>query len=314
MSAASVLVLGAGSAGSRHARLLADEGASVTITDPDGDRAAQTGLRTIPFDLDRLDGYDGIVVASPSVFHPEQTLAALATSSRILVEKPLAMSPELLEAIVAAADNRVMVGYNLRFHEPVVQLVTKCHAGEAGRLLRARIWFGSWLPDWRPAVDYRTTYSARRELGGGVLMDAIHELDLLVWLFVDGDFSVESAVVDRIGPLEIDVEDTVVAILRHTSGAVVDLSLDYLSRRYRRGAELIGDAATLRLDWAREVLELEDASAVNSVVADTPVSESYARQARHFLRFVAGEAPAPVDTETGARSVQLAAAIRGAAR
>ena len=45
-----------------------------------------------------------------------------------------------------------------------------------------RLWFGSWLPDWRPAVDYRPTYSARAELGGGVLLDAIHELDMLVWL------------------------------------------------------------------------------------------------------------------------------------
>jgi predicted dehydrogenase len=310
----SVLVLGAGSAGSRHARLLGSAGAAVTITDPDSERATATALATIPFDLDGIGGYDAVVVASPSVFHPEQTLAALATGAKVLVEKPLATHTEPLDAIVAAAGDRLMVGYNLRFHEPVARVVELVREGRVGRVHAAHVWFGSWLPDWRPTVDYRTTYSAQRALGGGVLLDAIHELDVLLWLFGDDQFAVEGAVVDRVGPLAIDVEDTVTAVLRHDSGAVVDLSLDYLSRRYRRGAEVIGAEATVRLDWARAVIEIEDASGVECLAADSPVSASYERQAEHFLRFVAGEAAPPVDADEGARSVRLAAAIRDAAR
>ena len=147
-----------------------------------------------------------------------------------------------------------------------------------------------------------------------MLLDAIHELDLLVWLFGDDVFDVEGAVVDRIGPLEIDVEDTVSAVLRHRTGAVVNLSLDYLSRRYRRGVEVTGTEATARLDWARRVIEVEDGGGVESTPADVPVAESYRRQAEHFLRFVTGEAKAPVDAAEGARSVRLAEAIRAAAR
>jgi predicted dehydrogenase len=95
---------------------------------------------------------------------------------------------------------------------------------------------------------------------------------------------------------------------------VVDLSLDYLSRRYRRGLEVIGADATVRLDWARALIEIEDASGVECLAADALVSESYERQAQHFLRFVVGEATPPVDASEGARSVRLAAAIRDAAR
>ena len=277
------------------------------------DRAAATGLATIPFDLDGLGGYEAVVVASPSVFHPEQTLAALATGARVLVEKPLATQPEVLDAIVDAAGDRLMVGYNLRFHEPVARVVELVREGRVGRVHAARVWFGSWLPDWRPNVDYRTTYSAQHALGGGVLLDAIHELDLLVWLFGDDLFDVEGAVVGRVGPLAIDVEDTVAAVLRHDTGAVVDLTLDYLSRRYRRGVEVVGADATVRLDWARAVIEVEDAAGVECVAADVPVSESYAKQADHFLRFVAGDVTPPVDAIEGARSVRLAAAIRDAA-
>jgi predicted dehydrogenase len=309
-----VLVLGAGSAGSRHARLLASAGAEVTVTDPDGDRAAATGLPTAPFDLDALGTPDGIVVASPSVAHAEQTLAALATGAYVLVEKPLTSSVDDVNGVAAAADGRVMVGYNLRLHAPLERLAQLVADGRAGAVSSFRLWFGSWLPDWRPQVDYRTTYSARAELGGGVLMDAIHELDLLLWLAGDDRFTVLGAVVDRLGPLEIDVEDTVKALLRHADGAVAELSLDYLSRRYRRGVEVVGTDATLRLDWARQVLEVEDADGVASEPATTAVMDSYERQAERFLAFVRDGTAPPVDAAEGARSVQLAAAIRNAAR
>jgi predicted dehydrogenase len=308
------LVLGAGSAGARHARLLAAAGADVTVTDPDGQRAAATGLATVPFDLDALGSPDGIVIASPSVVHAEQALAALATGARVLVEKPLTAASDDVDDVVAAADGRVMVGYNLRLHEPLERVAALVADGRAGAVSSYRLWFGSWLPDWRPAVDYRTTYSARADLGGGVLMDAIHELDLLLWLAGDDRLTVRGAVVDRLGPLEIDVEDTVKALLQHADGAVAELSLDYLSRRYRRGVEVVGAEATIRLDWARQVLEVEDADGVAAETATTPVLDSYVRQAERFLAFVRDGTAPPVDAAEGARSVRMAAAIRRAAR
>jgi predicted dehydrogenase len=271
-------------------------------------------LPTVPYDLERLAGYDAIVIASPSIHHADQLAAALAATPRVLVEKPLTTDTDGLDDLVAAAGDRVMVGYNLRLHEPVEHLVALVQDGRAGEVSAIRLWFGSWLPDWRPAVDYRTTYSARRELGGGVLLDAIHELDLLVWLAGDGDFTVRGAIVDRIGPLDIDVEDTVKALLLHRSGIAVDVSLDYLSRRYRRGAEVIGDLATIRLDWARQVIEVEEGDHLESQPAVTPVGRSYERQAERFLAFVTGDLPPPVDAAEGARSVRLASAIRDAAR
>ena len=310
-----VLVIGAGSAGSRHARTLAAAGATVFVTDPDQTRAeAVSEANAVPFDLDRLDGYDGIVVASPTSFHPEHAAAVLATGAHVLVEKPLATRADALDELVSAGKGRAMVGYNLRFHQPVQRLVELVEQGAAGTVSSLRLWFGGWLPDWRPGVDYRTTYSARSALGGGILLDAIHELDLLVWLAGDGDFEVEGAVVDRLGSLEIDVEDTVKALLRHRgAGLVAELSLDYLSRRYRRGIEVIGERATVRLDWARQILEVEDASGVATEPAGAPLSESYRLQAERFLAFARGEAEPAVDLETGAASVKLADQIRDAA-
>jgi predicted dehydrogenase len=312
-SAVRVLVLGAGSIGSRHARELLSSGAAVDVADPDPARArAVSGARAVPFNLDRLTGYDGIVVASPTTYHQAQLDAALATDARILVEKPVAVRADGLAHLVERARGRAMVGYNLRFHVPVRTLVDLVHDGTAGTVRSIRLWFGSWLPDWRPGVDYRTTYSARSELGGGVLLDAIHELDLLIWLAGDDAFTVVGAVVDRLGPLAIDVEDSVKALLRHETDVLAEVSLDYLSRRYRRGIEVVGDAATVRLDWARRVIEVEDAEGVRTTPADTPVDQSYRQQAQCFLDFVRGNGEARVDLEVGAASVRLADRIRDA--
>lgn len=308
-----VLVVGAGSIGRRHAAELTAAGADVTVTDPYGERAAGVpgAVGVLPFD-EAWGGFDGIVLASPTLAHADQAVAALATGTHVLVEKPLATTSADAARIEAAADGRVMVGYNLRLHEPVARTVALVHEGRAGRVLGARVWFGSHLPDWRPGVDYRTTYSARADLGGGVLLDAIHELDILVWLLGE-ELEIVGAVVTDLGGLEIDVEDTVRALLRTSDGVPVEVALDYRSRRYRRGIEVIGDEATIRLDWSRQVVEIEDADGVVTEAADTPVARSYTRQAERFLAWLRGEAAPPVDAATGAASVSLAERIRSSA-
>jgi hypothetical protein len=286
----------------------------VTVTDPDAERATAAQADDVAtFDLERLTGFDGVVVASPTRHHLEHASWAVATGAAVLVEKPLADGTVGADELVQAAGDRLMVGYNLRLHEPIERLVAMVRAGRVGAPCGYRFWFGSWLPDWRPDVDYRTTYSARADLGGGVLNDAIHELDLAVWL-AGSDLDVVGAVVARLGPLEIDVEDTARALLRTPTGVPVEVSLDYLSRQYRRGIEVVGDEGTLRLDWAREVLEIDGATGREVETADVPVAVSYEREADAFLALVGGETKPPVGAAEALESVRLAEAIRRAAR
>jgi len=308
-----VLVIGAGSIGRRHAVNLTTTGATVDITDPQPDRADEAPAgRAVPFPPGDMGSYDGVVVASPTAAHCEQAMAALATGAKVLIEKPLALTSDQGGEVVDAAGDRVMVGYNLRLHEPLERLVGAVRDGRVGDVLAARLWFGSYLPDWRPGTDYRASYSARADLGGGVLLDAIHELDMLIWLF-DDQLEVLAAFVDRVGELDIDVEDTVKVLLRHAGRVPIELSLDYLSRRYRRGVEVIGSKATARLDWARAALEIEDGNGVRSEPADTPIGRSYEREASIFVDWIQDGARPPVDGPTGLRSVRLADLIRDAA-
>ena len=311
-------MIGAGSIGARHTRNLVAAGAEVHVCDLDAARAERVaaaidGAHASRLDLDEAASYDGVVVASPTSEHAAQLRALLEAGARhVLVEKPVATEADELEDLVERSGTRVAVAYNLRFHEPIERLVALVRSGRIGRVIGLRLWAGSYLPDWRPGVDYRRTYSARAELGGGVLLDAVHEIDLLLWL-LDGRLRVAGAVVSRAGDLEIDVEDTVRAVLEHEDGAAVSIELDYVSRRYRRGIEAIGTRATARLDWARHVLEIEDATGVEVEPADTPLDKSYERQDAQFVAWVAGGGPLPVDAATGAAAVAIARAIRHAA-
>ncbi len=304
-------MLGAGSIGRRHARNLASTGARVALADPvaPGDDVVDPeGVTRIPWADADPQHFAGVVVASPTVHHLDQAGEAVAAGVGVLVEKPLATTVAAGEALRPAND-QVRVGFNLRFHEPVRRLMDLVHDGRVGRVVSARLWFGYHLPSWRPGTDYRQSYSARADLGGGILLDAIHELDLAVWL-LGPDLTVESAVVARVGDLEVDVEDTVRAQLRTADGAPVDIALDYLSRDYRRGIEVIGTDATVRLDWARKVLEVADGDEVTVEDADVSLDRSYEAEAEAFLGWLDGREELPVDVETALASLRLADDIR----
>lgn len=296
-------MLGAGSVGTRHAANLRALGADVVLTDDTADAGDGTA---------GMAGFDGVVVASPTALHRDHALAALATGAVVLVEKPLAATEEGLDELVAAAGRRLTVGYNLRLHRPVERFGALLEAGRAGTVVLVRAWFGSHLPGWRPGVDYRQTYSAQAALGGGILLDASHELDLLVWMFGD-DWAVDGAVMAKRSGLETDVEDVVAVVLRAPDGAPAVVTLDAVSRRYRRGIEVVGEGATLRLDWAAGTVEVEDAGGVACEPATTPVDESYVREAEAFLDLVRGVAPPVVTAAEGAATVRLCARIREAA-
>jgi predicted dehydrogenase len=310
-----VLVVGAGSIGSRHARNLRALGAAVDVAEPVAARAAalagEVGGRVVPLEALGSTEHAAVVLATPTLLHHQQGIAALHGPGVVMVEKPLAVDVKQAEELVEAGGGRLMVGFNLRLHRPVQELMAVVHGGRIGRVLAARLWFGSYLPSWRPAVDYRTTYSARADLAGGVLLDAVHELDLALWLTGD-EPEVVAATVGRLGDLDIDVEDTVRALLRTEAGVPVTVELDYLSRRYRRGIEVIGELGNARLDWARGSIEIEDAEGVEVHEAATPVALSYEVQAARLLAFATEGQPPPVDGPTGLASVRLAEAIRRA--
>ncbi|MBX7069478.1 MAG: Gfo/Idh/MocA family oxidoreductase [Microthrixaceae bacterium] len=300
MSPPRILVIGQGSIGRRHATNLRALGADVTVVD-------------VEFDGRVPPGFGGVVVASPTVLHAEHAAAALATGAAVFVEKPMASDAAAAFELADSAGDRLMVGYNLRFHAPLQRVAALLRGGRAGTPHSYRFWFGQWLPDWRPTVDYRQSYSARADLGGGILADAIHELDLAVWM-VGEPLEVVGAVVGSVGPLEIDVEDMVRAVLRTAAGVPVTIELDYLARQYRRGVEVIGSEATVGYDWSTKEVTVRSSVGTTTEVFHDPLDDAYVAEMASFLGLVAsGVHPGVNGGGSAVPSLVLADAIRASA-
>jgi len=166
------------------------------------------------------------------------------------------------------------------------RLVTE---GVAGRLVSARAQFGHYLPDWHPWEDYRQGYSARREMGGGVVLDRIHELDLMRWLM--GDVAEVCALTGRLSSLEIDSEDTAEILLRFESGAFGSVHMDYVRRNYDCRLEIIGEEGTLQWSYESHAVSCftgRDRAWRRTEWPDYDPNDMYLEQMRHFLTVVEG--------------------------
>lgn len=310
-----VAVLGLGSIGSRHAHNLSALGHQVLGFDPEPSDEPLSYTRAESVHA-AIAGADAVIVASPTSLHAEHALAALEQGRPVLVEKPMAIAPADAARVAAAAHERGLtcgVAMNLRFHPGVLALRELLRSGRLGTIHYAQVSSGSDLRRWRPGRDYRTAYSARAELGGGVVRDSIHELDYLTWLL--GPAVSVTAEVDRVSQLEIDVEDMGLALLRLAGGAMASVDLTYVDPAYRRGCLLVGSEASARWDWVRATVEISFPDAtVETIPVRADVADTYVAELDDFLAAVADGRPACTTAAQGAAAIRLVDALMISAR
>jgi predicted dehydrogenase len=207
------------------------------------------------------------------------------------------------------------VGCNMRFHPGVRALKEVVDTGTLGAILSARFEFGQYLPDWRPSTDYRTSYSARSELGGGIILDAIHELDYATWLL--GDVSEVACFADHVSTLEIDTEDVASVILRFDAGTIAEVHLDYVQRAYSRSCKLVGEDGTACWDYMKPKLDVYLTNVgewrENRLFDEWDPNVMYLDELRHFLRCLDGDELPLADVVAGRRTLLLAIAAKTAA-
>ena len=229
MTKPNVLVWGHGSIGARHARLAHELGASVVCV------SSRDGLRfpSVRRLCDLPEGFvpEVAVVATPTALHAEHLRMVCNLGARlVLVEKPLvSTTAEIGPWLAQEQRQRIAVAYNLRF-PPAVQRLRALLAEK--RLLALHLHVGQYLPSWRPGQDYRKSYSASRQLGGGVLRDLSHELDLACMLA--GPWNRVAALSGHVSHLQIENEDSVTVLAEHTGCPQVSIHLDYLQTPARR--------------------------------------------------------------------------------
>jgi predicted dehydrogenase len=331
-----ILMVGLGGVGQRHLRNLR------ILLGPDAEISAYRVLRNSPVLTDTLKVEAGsdleqkynvttfssldealarkplaVFICNPSSLHVPIALAAAEAGCHLFIEKPLSHSLEgigQLARIVAAKNLVAMVGYQMRFHPCLQRVKTVLDSGQLGRVVAVHAEVGAYMPNWHTYEDYRTSYAARADLGGGVVLSQIHEIDYLGWLF--GTPSRVFALGGHLSNLEVDVEDVASSLLEcHVDGRLVPIELhqDYLQRPPSRTLRIAGDKGKLLMDVEQLTVTTFDETGKPSShehYADFQRNQLFIDEISHFLDCIKRNEVPSIPLADGASSLATALAIK----
>jgi predicted dehydrogenase len=252
-----VLIVGLGSIGKRHLRLAREllPNADIRVLRHQASNEVYEYSNGSFCSIEEAIAFapEIAVIASPATFHIATAQALAEVGVHLLVEKPLSASlsgvPYLLETCQKQSVI-LLTGYNLRFLPSLQRYRDLLGERVIGKVLSVRCEIGQYLPSWRPDFDYRRGVSARKEMGGGVLLELSHEIDYLRWIFGEVDWV--KATISRQSSLEIDVEDTVHMSLGFSpvedasNKLIGTVNLDFIRHDTTRLCTAIGEKGSLR--------------------------------------------------------------------
>lgn len=316
-----LLVIGCGSIGKRHIRnLKALKAGEIIAHDlkPERRREVEQEYKVKVYsDLEEALAQKPSVafICTPTSLHIPPALASARSGCHLFIEKPLSHSldgvDELLE-IVAQKNLVTLVGCNMRFHPGIATVKKLLDRESVGKVLCARVQAGKYLPDWHPSEDYRQGYSANMSLGGGVILDGIHEIDYISWLL--GKVSQLVCFSGKLSSLEIDTEDTAEILLWFKSGAIGEVHLDYIQRTYGRSCHIIGEEGTILWDFNDKQVKMYSVRTKEWQLfpeePDYDTNQMYIEEMRHFIQCLEGKTKSMQDVNAGKRILEIALAAK----
>ncbi len=258
-----------------------------------------------------------VFVCNPTSLHIPASIRAAQQGCALFIEKPLSHNLENVDELISLVESRGLtaaVGYQMRFHPCLQRLHALVQEKKVGRILSVRAVVGEYLPGWHTYEDYRQSYASRTDLGGGVILTQIHELDYLYWLF--GLPRRIFALGGHLSSLEVDVEDTADILMEcMLDGHPIPVSLhqDYIQNPPSRSCEIVGDAGKILVDLRALTVDVFDGRG-NRI--ETTSYEGFQRnqlfldELKYFLDGMQGKPTPLVNLRDGAQSLRMALAAK----
>lgn len=282
-----VVFFGLGSIGKKHARIIMDKYNFELNAYRTGKGQEKNDLKINEiYSLDDVFSInpDVAFITNPTCLHAETALKCAKRNINLFIEKPISHSLENIDVLENEIKKRKLftyVAYNMRFH-PVIENLKKMISNKENPV-NFEVKCSSYLPDWRPNQDYSKSYSAKKEQGGGVILDLSHEFDYISWLF--GDIEKIEGHFDKVSNLKIDSEDVLDAQIKCSSDIEGKLHLDYFSRDEERKIQIYYDNEYLEGDLIKntiKVVDKDDKEKINKYQNTT--NETYNKQIDYFFK------------------------------
>ena len=312
----SVLIVGCGSIGKRHARVLARLGvADIRACDPVRDQrdAMQAQTPSVKlydsFDAALRDAPDTVWLCTPPEMHLPMAMQAIRSGCHVFSEKPLSDALDGIDELGALADSRnkkVMVGLCFRYHDGLRRAKKYLDAGQIGRLVSVRALMGEHLPDVRP--DYRDLFSAQR----GGAFDLMHDIDLAIW-YAGQPVRAIHAFSGTYSDIGITAPDVAEILIDFQDRCIASVHLDFFQRPRRRQIELIGTTGVIIVEFARwdrcTVSTYRGAWQIEEMTTDR--DDMFIAEDREFLQAIAEDKPITCTIAEARKSLEVVVAAQG---
>jgi predicted dehydrogenase len=287
-------IIGLGSIGKRHVRCLRQLGYEDIIAL----RTKKGTTKTLPVEFNYItevfnvadfysNNLDGVIIANPTALHIETMKMPLEKGIPIFLEKPIADSIEQLKEIDDYDVSKVMVGFNLRYNAIINTVKEVITSGKLGKIYKANLYCGQFLPAWHPYADYRKEYYARKDMGGGVIRTLSHEIDLMHYFL--GNPKELCASVEKVSNLEIDVDDNVYMICKMANHSLVSIELDYFNPVLTRRGIIFGSEGTVEYSFSKLNVTFTDYNGKISIIYENinlNLDKMYINQMKNFVNFI----------------------------
>ncbi|WP_341880173.1 Gfo/Idh/MocA family oxidoreductase [Synechococcus sp. UW140] len=318
-----VLIVGLGSIGKRHLRLARRlmPNADIRVLRHQNNNEVPEYSNGSFANLDEAVAFKPqiAVIASPASFHVATSQSLADDGVHLLIEKPLSNSFSGVARLLETCRDKnlvLQIGYNLRFLPSLQRYKDLLDQGIIGNIFSVRCEIGQYLPTWRPDTDYRTSVSARSEMGGGALMELSHELDYLRWIF--GEVEWIKATLCRQSELEINVEDSAHLTLGFQPKAnkrqlIAQVNLDFIRHDTTRTCTTIGEKGTLSWNGLNGVVSFYPAGSNEWLELFSHLhhrDESYLAELENFMECVVQHKKPLVTGEDGLIVLEIIEAAR----
>ena len=205
---------------------------------------------------------DFAIICSPTSFHLEEVLKCLKKNINVFVEKPLSHNEKRLKELKSLLLKKkkiiTMMGYQTRFNPLYIYLKKYLTKKNLGKINHVEIFNGEHIADFHKYENYKTSFAAKKVLGGGVVLTLIHEIDYFLDLFSNYKIKTISSYISKNSKLNIDVEDTLNSnflVSKKGEKFTTNLHLNYYTRPKKRYIKIILEKAILYADFNKNYFQ-----------------------------------------------------------
>ena len=257
------------------------------------------------------------IISNESSLHIPIAIKLAKKGLDLFLEKPLSHSLkdiEKLQSIVKEKKLITQMGCNFRFHPCIKKIKSLIEQEKIGRVISVQVQNCSYLPDYHPWEDYKKGYAARRDLGGGIILTQIHEIDYMYWFFQDVKSVISMS--GKLSDLDVTAEDYVSSILKFKNGIIGELHMDYFQRPNFRRCKIRGTKGEIYWESTDNCIKIYMSKKKKwetfFEIKKYDINNSYVEQLKHFLKCVKNRKETINDLEQGITTLKIALAIKKA--